>query len=362
MEEHDYSRFSDGPRRVPTPRGPSLERAQRLGLGTRETARTLLRHGATEDWTRAANWRGRAVDRLLWPIDDGRYVRGFGYVRTTRPDLLHRGIDIAADEGAPVRAAADGIVAYSDNQIRGYGNCVLIVHPNGWISLYAHNSRVTVQPGWRVRRGERIALVGSTGIAHGPHVHFELHRAGDAIDPLRLFDGGPAFVRRVANGRALDADDRTEHAPLADERRPIEQTDLGSDRLARRLLRFRPTEALCSAAAGRVFRDVLFPARGGTLRSSSVDGARIDTPTAVRAAADGLVVYAGPLGPRGDAIVLVHPNGWVTIYGGLATMSVAAGDRVERGVWIARASRLRFEVRVEGRAVDPASVWTQAPR
>src|SRR5690606_15251593 len=107
-------------------------------------------------WVAAAGrGGGREPSRLLWPVDDGRWVRGYGYVRTTRPDLLHRGVDIAADVGAVVRAAADGIVAYSDNGVRGYGNLVLIVHPNGWVTLYAHNPRTTVPAGYRVRRGER---------------------------------------------------------------------------------------------------------------------------------------------------------------------------------------------------------------
>ena len=216
-------RWSDGPRRVPAPRGVSMERATELGLGTRECA-SRLRHGAPEEaWTRAA--RGRSPERLLWPIDEGRWVRGFGFVRTTRPDLIHRGVDISAPVGTTVRAAADGIVAYSDNGIRGYGNLVMIVHRNGWMTLYAHNARTTVQPGYRVRRGERIAIVGTTGITHGPHVHFELWQNGRAVDPSTLFDGGPAYVERLGQRaarrgevpapRAVSAADRPEEAPLA---------------------------------------------------------------------------------------------------------------------------------------------------
>ncbi len=188
-------RWSDGPRRVPTPRGASKSRAEALGLGTRLSASHLLHARPDEAWIRAA--RGRTPERLLWPIDAGRWVRGFGYVRTTRPDLIHRGVDIAAPAGSVVRAAADGIVAYSDNGVHGYGNVVMIVHPNGWMTLYAHNARTTVQPGYRVRRGERIAIVGTTGITHGPHVHFELWREGRAVDPSALFDGGPPFVERL---------------------------------------------------------------------------------------------------------------------------------------------------------------------
>jgi murein DD-endopeptidase MepM/ murein hydrolase activator NlpD len=215
--------WSDGPRLVPTPRGASMERARTLGLGTRECASRLLHGAPDEAWTRAA--RGRAPSRILWPVDTGRWVRGFGYVRTTRPDLIHRGVDVSAPVGTTVRAVADGIVAYSDNGIRGYGNVVMIVHRNGWMSLYAHNARTTVQPGYRVRRGERIAIVGMTGITHGPHVHFELWQNGHAVDPSRLFDGGPTYVERLGQQAArrglvpppqqVSAADRPREAPLA---------------------------------------------------------------------------------------------------------------------------------------------------
>lgn len=214
--------WSDGPRRVATPRGASLARAAELGLGTRECAHALLRGAPDPRWIAAA--RGRTPERVLWPVDEGRWVRGFGYVRRTRPDLIHRGADISADTGSTVRAAADGIVAYSDNGVHGYGNVVMIVHPNGWMTLYAHSSRTTVQAGYRVHRGERIALVGSTGIAHGPHVHFELWDNGHAIDPAPLFDGGPPYIERLgeraaAHGdvpppREVTAADRPIEAPL----------------------------------------------------------------------------------------------------------------------------------------------------
>jgi murein DD-endopeptidase MepM/ murein hydrolase activator NlpD len=182
----------------------------------------LLRGAPDPRWIAAA--RGRTPERVLWPVDEGRWVRGFGYVRRTRPDLIHRGADISADTGSTVRAAADGIVAYSDNGVHGYGNVVMIVHPNGWMTLYAHSSRTTVQAGYRVHRGERIALVGSTGIAHGPHVHFELWDNGHAIDPAPLFDGGPPYIERLGERAAAHGDvppprevtavDRPVEAPL----------------------------------------------------------------------------------------------------------------------------------------------------
>ncbi len=376
---YDYSRFSDGPRRVPTPRGASQRRAQSLGLGTRESASRLLHHAPDPSWLRAASWREREVERLLWPVDDGNYVRGFGFVRHTRPDLRHDGVDVSAPVGTVVRAAADGIVAYSDNGIRGYGNCVILVHPNGWVSLYAHNSRTTVQPGWRVRRGERIALVGSTGISRGPHVHFELRRDGRPIDPLALFDGGPAFVRRVA-ARAFAAgrvpepegpspDDRRAPPPLPDappaaaSEAHATPTALGTVALARRLHRFAPSADLLAQASGRIFSNVLWPMRGGALGGRTRSGVLVasDAPQPVRAAADGTVVFAGRLGARGRTVIVLHPMGWVTTYAALDEVHVAVGDEVARGAWIAHARRLRFDLRIDGRRVDPRDRFAQAP-
>lgn len=394
----DYSRFSDGPRRVPAPRGASFERAQRLGLGTDETAAQILRAPMPDAWRRAADWRGEPVERLLWPIDEGRYVRGYGYVRAHRPDLLHKGVDISAPVGTVVRAAADGIVAYSDNGLRGYGNCVIIAHPNGWVTLYAHNSRTTVQAGWRVRRGERIALVGSTGISRGPHVHFELRRGGPAIDPLALFDGGPAHVERageraaragrVAAPRPPSAEDRRTPPPLApwtDSPAPVRvaapapdegsgdedeavatlgELPIGSTRLYRRLTRFRPTDAMTSAAGGRLFRNLLWPMRGGRVAEAGRDSLRAeaDQASAVRASADGLVAYVGRVGRRGETIVILHRSGWVTLYANLEATSVEAGQRVERGEWIGESAALDFEVRVDGRRADPMPLLVQIPR
>lgn len=186
-KQYDYSRFSNGPRWVPRPRGASLARAEALGLGSYEAAKTLLHKPADKAVLDAC--KGEEPKRLLWPVVNGKWGRGFGFTRKVRRELRHNGVDIGAPKGATVRAAADGIVAYSDNGLRGLGNVVLIVHKNGWSTLYAHNLRTTVQAGWLVKRGERIALVGSTGIARGPHLHFEFRKNGRLANPARLFVG-----------------------------------------------------------------------------------------------------------------------------------------------------------------------------
>jgi murein DD-endopeptidase MepM/ murein hydrolase activator NlpD len=123
-------------------------------------------------------------NRYIWPLH-GRLTSYFG-----RRNLgmgtsnFHRGIDIAAPSGTPIVAARAGTVTFAGWSTRGYGNLVRIRHQGGVESWYAHASRVLVSVGQYVNQGERIALVGSTGISTGPHLHFELHVNGSAIDPL----------------------------------------------------------------------------------------------------------------------------------------------------------------------------------
>jgi murein DD-endopeptidase MepM/ murein hydrolase activator NlpD len=117
--------------------------------------------------------------------------------------------------GNRVRAAAPGIVAYADDTVRGYGNLLILVHGNGWVTIYAHNSKLHVTAGQRVRAGQLVAEVGSTGISRGPHVHFELIHHGKNCDPISLFR--PAVLHR--NG---DASEVTQARWDTDEGRPHE--------------------------------------------------------------------------------------------------------------------------------------------
>jgi lipoprotein NlpD len=115
---------------------------------------------------------------LPWPIS-GTVSSGFG----PRGESFHDGIDILAPEGTPVLAVDDGEVMYSD-QLRGYGNIIILRHGGGIASVYAHNDKNRVREGQTVARGETIAEVGSTGRASAPHLHFEVRRDNIAEDPL----------------------------------------------------------------------------------------------------------------------------------------------------------------------------------
>lgn len=99
-------------------------------------------------------------------------------------DRPHEGIDVVAPAGTPIEAPAAGIVT-SAGWSTGYGNTITIDHGFGLVTRYAHASRLLVRAGQRVKRGERIALVGNTGLATGPHLHYEVHVNGKPVDPLR---------------------------------------------------------------------------------------------------------------------------------------------------------------------------------
>ena len=116
---------------------------------------------------------------FLWPVR-GHVLENYG----AGPDGTHNdGINIAAARGAPVQAADAGAVAYAGNELRGYGNLILIKHPNGWISAYAHCDLILVKTGQKVARGQVIARVGSTGNVSEPQLHFELRRGKHPVDP-----------------------------------------------------------------------------------------------------------------------------------------------------------------------------------
>jgi murein DD-endopeptidase MepM/ murein hydrolase activator NlpD len=96
---------------------------------------------------------------------------------------MHKGIDLSARPGTRIFAAAPGVVTWSGWK-GGYGYCIIIDHKNGMSTLYGHCSKLVADVGDYVRAGEYIAEVGSTGASTGPHLHFEVHRNGVAVDPM----------------------------------------------------------------------------------------------------------------------------------------------------------------------------------
>ncbi len=117
---------------------------------------------------------------FLWPVpSSNRLSSNFG----ARWGRKHEGVDIPARVGSHIVAAAEGVVVYSGDEIGGYGNITVIAHKNGYFTVYAHAKENYTKQGQRVYRGQVIAQVGMTGRTYGPHLHFEVRKNGQAIDP-----------------------------------------------------------------------------------------------------------------------------------------------------------------------------------
>lgn len=119
----------------------------------------------------------------------GKFSSGFGFRGhpVFGESIFHKGVDISGYTGSPLYATASGVVVHSGWYQYGYGLTVLIDHGYGFSTLYAHASRCLVNTGDFVRKGQVIALMGSTGLSTGPHVHYEVHRFGQPINPIRYF-------------------------------------------------------------------------------------------------------------------------------------------------------------------------------
>jgi murein DD-endopeptidase MepM/ murein hydrolase activator NlpD len=120
-----------------------------------------------------------------WPVR-GRIIAGFGPKPTGQQN---DGINIAVPEGTPIKAADDGTVAYAGNELKGYGNLVLIRHANGYVTAYAHASELMVKRGDTVKRGQIIAKSGQTGNVNSPQLHFEVRKGATPVDPMQHLAG-----------------------------------------------------------------------------------------------------------------------------------------------------------------------------
>lgn len=193
-------------------RTAARERAERLGLGNRQAASALLTGVVATPWAEEAGVGGDVGDGTLrWPVDHGLFGRGYG----SGEGGYHLAVDINGEMGADVSAAAPGIVGYVGNELRGYGNVVLVVHPGGWVTLYGHNTRIVVRAGERVHQGQQLAELGSSGRSEGPHVHFELIYQGRNCDPLPFVPADNVAHHSAAGPSMQVAWDPTQPKPSA---------------------------------------------------------------------------------------------------------------------------------------------------
>jgi murein DD-endopeptidase MepM/ murein hydrolase activator NlpD len=155
-----------------------------------QSARLAQATPAPED-TAAAAAPGKASEAtgalptFRWPVR-GKVITTYGAKTNGKSN---DGINLAVPEGTPVKAAEDGVVAYSGNELKGYGNLILVRHANGYVTAYAHASELLVKRGDSIKRGQVIAKSGQSGEVGSPQLHFEIRKGSVPVDPLQFLNG-----------------------------------------------------------------------------------------------------------------------------------------------------------------------------
>jgi murein DD-endopeptidase MepM/ murein hydrolase activator NlpD len=136
---------------------------------------------------------------------------GFGYRSDpfTKARKFHAGMDFTARTGTPIYATGDGVVRRADAGSSGYGNHIVISHGFGYETLYGHLSRYKCRPGQRVKRGDIIGYVGSTGRSQAPHLHYEVHKNGRPVNPLNFYYGNISAIEYVAISKAANQENQS---------------------------------------------------------------------------------------------------------------------------------------------------------
>ncbi|WP_024518824.1 LysM peptidoglycan-binding domain-containing M23 family metallopeptidase [Bradyrhizobium sp. Tv2a-2] len=140
--------------------------------------------GAPEPAIKASEATG-ALPTFRWPVR-GKVIASYGAKTNGKSN---DGINLAVPEGTPVKAAEDGVVAYAGNELKGYGNLVLVRHANGYVTAYAHASELLVKRGDTIKRGQVIAKSGQSGEVASPQLHFEIRKGSSPVDPLQFLNG-----------------------------------------------------------------------------------------------------------------------------------------------------------------------------
>ncbi|MGO8909218.1 MAG: peptidoglycan DD-metalloendopeptidase family protein [Bradyrhizobium sp.] len=172
----------------PAASGPPATRMAAMAADPQQKARlaqaTTVEDAPAETPVKAAEATG-ALPTFRWPVR-GKVITSYGAKTNGK---ANDGINLAVPEGTPVKAAEDGVVAYSGNELKGYGNLVLIRHSNGYVTAYAHASELLVKRGDTIKRGQIIAKSGQSGEVGSPQLHFEIRKGSSPVDPLQFLNG-----------------------------------------------------------------------------------------------------------------------------------------------------------------------------
>ncbi|HSG94652.1 MAG TPA: peptidoglycan DD-metalloendopeptidase family protein, partial [Afifellaceae bacterium] len=166
---------------APLPRTPKTPKAPPVAMTPRQPdPAPAVRSPVTDTVATLPDVSVSPSEGFRWPVR-GRIISNFG----TKPNgEKNDGINLAVPEGTSVKAAEDGVVIYAGNELKSYGNLVLIRHKDGWVSAYAHNRAIKVKRGEEIRRGQIVSEAGMTGGVTSPQVHFELRKGATPVNPL----------------------------------------------------------------------------------------------------------------------------------------------------------------------------------
>jgi murein DD-endopeptidase MepM/ murein hydrolase activator NlpD len=156
--------------------------AQSGGVQSASMVTPAAETSGTDSAVKAA---AEATPGFRWPVR-GRIIAGFG----PKPNgQQNDGIDVAVPENTPIKAAEGGVVAYAGNELKGYGNLVLVKHPNGYVTAYANAKELLVKRGDQIKRGDVIAKSGQSGSVDAPQLHFEVRKGSAPVDPMQFLNG-----------------------------------------------------------------------------------------------------------------------------------------------------------------------------
>jgi murein DD-endopeptidase MepM/ murein hydrolase activator NlpD len=183
--EQSAAKAATAPAMPATPTAPVKATANAASAAQSEAQEDVQAEVSQDLAMEKAPAAGSGKGPFVWPVR-GKVIQTFG---SSTDGLKNDGINIAAPAGSPVVAAADGVVAYAGNELRGFGNMILIRHDGGYVTAYAHNDSLLVKKGDKVKRGQTIARVGATGAVFGPQLHFEIRKGTEPVDPMTYLGG-----------------------------------------------------------------------------------------------------------------------------------------------------------------------------
>jgi murein DD-endopeptidase MepM/ murein hydrolase activator NlpD len=169
----------------PVPPAPQKVVAATPAPSARVTTATTSEPIGEDVTTEKSSKTAAVAPQFRWPVH-GRIITAFGPQMSGQPN---DGINVAVPEGTAVKAADDGIVAYAGNELKGYGNLILVRHQNGFVTAYANASELMVRRGDPVKRGQVIARSGQTGTVTSPQLHFEIRKGATPVDPTQYLSG-----------------------------------------------------------------------------------------------------------------------------------------------------------------------------